>query len=79
MLGNGLLVLAIIILLYRESTGAGAILTMYTLLTVLALALVQRIGVRGRPARGVGRADGFPGRAGFAATEDIRIGARGAR
>ncbi len=76
-LGNGLLVLAIIVLLYRESTGAGAVLTVYTLLTVLALALVQRIGVRAWTAAREAWADqmGFLEER-LAATEDIRgIGA----
>lgn len=76
-LGNGLLVLAIIFLLYRESTGAGAVLTVYTLLTVLALALVQRIGVRAWTAAREAWADqmGFLEER-LAATEDIRgIGA----
>jgi ATP-binding cassette, subfamily B, bacterial len=76
-LGNGLLVLAIIFLLYRESTGAGAVLTVYTLLTVIALALVQRIGVRAWTAA----REAWGDQMGFleerlAATEDIRgIGA----
>lgn len=44
--GNGLLVAAILALLYRENVTVGAALTLYTILTATALALVNRIGVR---------------------------------
>ncbi len=76
-LGNALLVIAILFLLYREDARAGGILTAYTLVVLVALALVGRIGVRAwTDAREAWAAQmGFLEER-FAGTEDIRgIGA----
>lgn len=45
-IGNALLVIAILVLLYREDVRAGAILTVYTAIVIAVLALVGKIGVR---------------------------------
>lgn len=45
-IGNAVLVLAIIVLVYREDARAGAAVTVYTAVIVVALALVGRVGVR---------------------------------
>jgi ABC-type multidrug transport system fused ATPase/permease subunit len=44
--GNALLVIAILYLLYRENAAAGAILTMYTALTVAVLGGTQNLGAK---------------------------------
>lgn len=75
--GNALLVLAIIVLLYRESTLAGILVTLYTVVVLAALAAVGRIGVRAWTAARAAWADqmGFLEER-ISATEDLRgIGA----
>ncbi len=75
--GNTLLVLAIIALLYRESTLAGILVTVYTLVVLAALAAVGRIGVQAWTAAQAAWADqmGFLEER-ISATEDLRgIGA----
>jgi ABC-type multidrug transport system fused ATPase/permease subunit len=75
--GNTLLVLAIISLLYRESTLAGILVTVYTLVVLAALAAVGRIGVQAWTAAQAAWADqmGFLEER-ISATEDLRgIGA----
>jgi ATP-binding cassette, subfamily B, bacterial len=71
--GNGLLVVAILVLIYRESIPAGLVLTLYTLVTGAALFAVNRIGVRAWAAARQSWADllGFLEER-LGATEDIR-------
>jgi ABC-type multidrug transport system fused ATPase/permease subunit len=45
MAGNGLLILAILILLFREDGRAGTALTIYTAVTIAALIAVQKLGL----------------------------------
>jgi ATP-binding cassette, subfamily B, bacterial len=71
--GNGLLVLAILYLLYRESPGTGLLLMLYVAIAMAALVGVQRIGVRAWTAS----REAWAEQLGFleeriAATEDIR-------
>ena len=77
-IGNALLVVAILALLYRENTSVGALLTFYTLLVVVALALVGRTGVRAWTAARAAWSDalGFLEER-FAGIEDIRGHRRG--
>ncbi len=75
--GNALLVLAIVGLLYRESTLAGILVTLYTIVVLAALAAVGRIGVHAWTAAQAAWADqmGFLEER-ISATEDLRgIGA----
>ena len=75
--GNALLMFAILALLARENAGAGVILAGYTILVLLALLLAGRIGVRAWTAARQAWADqmGFLEER-IAGTEDIRgIGA----
>lgn len=75
--GNALLVLAIIALLYRESTLAGILVTIYTMVVLASLAAVGRVGVRAWTAARAAWADqmGFLEER-LSAAEDLRgIGA----
>lgn len=75
--GNALLVVAILVLLGRESAGAGALLAGYTIVVFAALLLVARLGVRAWDLARQAWADqmGFLEER-FGATEDLRgIGA----
>jgi ATP-binding cassette subfamily B protein/ATP-binding cassette subfamily C protein len=77
--GNALLVLGILLLMFREDWRAGLVLTLYTLVVIGALAALQNYGVRRFLASRQASAEmfGFLEER-FAGTEDIRgVGAEG--
>ncbi len=77
--GNGLLVLGILVLMFREDWRVGLVLTFYTLIVIGALAALQNYGVRRFVASRQASAEmfGFLEER-FAGTEDIRgVGAEG--
>ncbi len=77
--GNGILILAVLLLLFREDWRAGLALTVFALITLGALAAVQNLGVRRFKASRQAHAEmfGFLEER-FAGTEDIRgVGAEG--
>ena len=73
LIGNALLILAILFLLYGENARVGALLTVYLALVIAALAFVNRIGVAAWTAAREAWAEqmGFLEER-FAGTEDIR-------